>query len=382
MNNNGVVFYVAAPDYTEMSSGRKVLHVLCDELNKLGFEAYVTTSITNPKLRTPSLNSNLLALHREQKRMQIAIYPEIWMDNPLGVPYVIRWLLNKPNYFQKNWFGSFPKEECIWHFMPEFRPPWIESTYQHLGLLDRSVFNLDGASNKRDGFIIYKNRIEGKEKLPDWMKKIEYISIDNPKSSYECSQLYKNAKALILYERAACHAEAALCGCTVITREHPNFDPSFIFDSYWKLSTIRNFEKNLIDIGQTNGSIVNDIYDLSVIANREQLRANINEAIYKLKYSNTQKYVSRSAIIEESLRSLAAKDFEKAQEGWNYLLEIDEYDLKSRYFLTQTLIQMKDIKFYDHLSRLIKEIEELNVGDWMQGMLTHLIGMSKINFKL
>lgn len=382
MNNTDVVFYVAAPDYTEMSSGRKVLHVLCDELNKLGYEAYVTTSITNPKLRTPSLNANLLSLHREQKRMQIAIYPEIWMDNPLGVPYVIRWLLNKPNFFQKNWFGDFPKEECIWHFMPEFKPPWIESTYQHLGLLDRSVFNLDGASNKRDGFIIYKNRIEGKEKLPDWMQKIEYISIDNPKSSYECSQLYKNSKALILYERAACHAEAALCGCTVITREHAKFDASFIFDSYWKLSTIRNFDKNLIDIGQSNGSIVNNIYDLSVIANREQLRININESIYKLKYFNTKKYISRSAIIEDSLRSLASKDFNKAQQGWNYLLENDDNDSKARYYLVQTLIKMKNHKFHDQLTRLIKDIEQLDDGDWMQGMLQHLNDIEKIHAKI
>lgn len=369
MNHNNAVFYVAAPDYTEMSSGRKVLHILCHELNCLGFESYVTANITNSKLRTPKLNSHTLSLHREQKRMQIAIYPEIWMDNPLGVPYVIRWLLNKPNFFQKNWFGSFPKEECVWHFRSEFKPPWVDSTYQHLGLLDRELFNLEGANNSfRNGFIIYKNRIEGRENLPSWVNPIEYISIDNPKSSYECSQLYKKSKALILYESAACHAEAALCGCTVITREHQNFDASFIYNSYWKLSTTRDFNENTINLGHDNGKIVGEVYDFNTIANLNNLKTNILEAVYRLKYNSTQEYIKRSMVIEAALRHHVAKDFNKALQGWNYLINKDPSDLKVRYEKINTLLEMKDKEANKEIEILLNGIKDINQEEWMKNL--------------
>lgn len=379
MTFNNPVFYVAAPDYTELSSGRKVLHILCHELNQLGFESYITAGVTNPKLRTPKLDSNLITLHRIQKRMQIAIYPEIWMDNPLRVPFVIRWLLNKPNFFQKNWFGSFPKEESIWHFMPEFKPPWVDSDYVRLELIDRDLFNLHGVNNsERRGFIIYKNRIQGNENLPEWVDPIDFISIDNPKTPYECSQLYKKSRALILYERAASVSEAALCGCTIIAREHSSFDTGFIFDSFWKLSAVRDFNQNTVNIGQINAKIINEVYDLSVDAYMNRMKSSVIETIYKLKYNFSEDYFNRSLIIEDSLKNHMNKNFEHAIQGWRSLLAKDPSDLKIRYHLVDSLYSIHDNSYKNELKFLIDSVIDLNQFEWMNGLLSFL----KIKFNI
>lgn len=271
------IFYVAAPDYTEMSSGRKALHLLCHELNLLGVESYVTCNIVSDKLWTPRLDKNILERHKKSGKKLIAVYPEIEMGNPLLATYVVRWLLNKPNYFGANWFGEFDKNEFIIHYHDTFKPEWIESELFHIGTINREIFNMEGVSDKREGYVLYTNRQNPVEKIPDSVNVIDYISSKNPKTPLECSEIYKKRIGLITFERTAATAEAALCGCPTIFRSHEKFETKSFTENYWKISSFTNYEENLSSKNKGNGDILGEIYDNEIIANKNKLKIIINK---------------------------------------------------------------------------------------------------------
>jgi len=96
-------FLIAAGDYLPQAAGPVALHLLCDRLNRLGYDATiapvgVTPSIpalglTNPDWLTP------LAKMGDRFDRCVAIYPENVAGNPLNSPWVVRWLLHRPGYF-------------------------------------------------------------------------------------------------------------------------------------------------------------------------------------------------------------------------------------------------------------------------------------------
>jgi hypothetical protein len=255
------VFYIYTPDYTPYSSGIRVLHILCHKLNLLGFESYVVSKVVSVEFNTPVLSQATIDLHKKQGRMQITIYAESEMGNPLQSTNVIRWLLNKPNFFYQNWFGEFDQNEFIVHHDEGFRPPWIQSNGQFIPHVDRTLFNTKNVAEKREGLIIYSHRVEVAEKYPDWITKIEYISSSNRKTPEECAEMYKRASALVVYERAAAHAEAGLCGCPTIFRENEKYNADYIFSSYWSMSSFKDFDPNISTLNQGNGVKLEKIYD-------------------------------------------------------------------------------------------------------------------------
>jgi hypothetical protein len=100
---NDYVYYIYTPAYVDWSAGIRVLHYLCDELNKNGFEAFVALHgpinglEVSADLQTPILSQALMRKHQLLGRAVVAIYPETIQGNPLFAPNVIRWLLNYPS---------------------------------------------------------------------------------------------------------------------------------------------------------------------------------------------------------------------------------------------------------------------------------------------
>jgi len=358
---NKPVFYIYAPDYTEMSSGRKALHLICDKLNNMGLESYVTCKVTSINLWTPKLSKELYDHHKAANRIQIAIYPEVEMGNPLQCKNVIRWLLNKPNFFTPNWFGQFEKTEFIIHYAEEFRPPWINSNLQYIGTIDRNIFNTKNISKKREGVIVYHNRVQGKEEFPDWIKKIDYISSSNPKSPFECSQLYKNASALIIYERAASHVEAALCGCPTIFREHANYNADSVFSSYWKISSYRNFHPNINELNHGNGEILEKLYDNELIVDSINFNNLIEKAIDHFKFVNgnspDQIESIQLALIEHYL---SIKDLKAAELIINRIIESGNISNYGRYVCYKFCKVTSNNEARKILEDLISSLESMN----------------------
>lgn len=282
------VFYIYTPDYTPYSSGIRVLHILCDKLNGLGFESYVVSKVVSEDFNTPVLSQEIIERHKQQGRMQITIYAESEMGNPLQSTNVIRWLLNKPNFFYQNWFGQFDENEFIVHHDEVFRPHWIQSKWQFIPHVDRTLFNTKNVAEKREGLIIYSHRVKINEKLPDWVTKIDYISSRHRKTPSECAELYKKASALVVYERAAAHAEAGLCGCPTIFRESENYNADYIFSSYWNISSFREFDSNINELNEGNGARLEKIYDDEEAMHTENLHELIQESIDFFKGNSSQ----------------------------------------------------------------------------------------------
>jgi tetratricopeptide (TPR) repeat protein len=256
------VFYVWAPPYTELSSGGKALHLLCDGLNKLGYEAYVTQTVVNKELITPGATSDLINQHKEDNRLQIAIYPEIEMGNPLLVPNVVRYLLNKPNFFLKtSWFGCFHKDEYVLHYDKGFTIPWVKSEELYVPTMNRNIFRYDMHDQKpRNGFLVYSNRvIPDLEMIPDWCKPYQVISMKTPKSHIAMSELYKQSLGLITFENTAALAEAVLCGCPVIASTFYGFKPNECLERISEISW--NFDRAAFVKSQNSAGSFGPIYD-------------------------------------------------------------------------------------------------------------------------
>ena len=83
----------------------------CQKLRTCKYK--VVAKYDGKEFLAPTLTTEIIKEHSNMGKMQVAIYPEITMGNPLQSKYVIRWLLNKPNNFLQNWFGDFDEDEFI-----------------------------------------------------------------------------------------------------------------------------------------------------------------------------------------------------------------------------------------------------------------------------
>lgn len=138
---------VHAPPFDETRGGAIVLHCLVDRLRRLGHEAYVHPRPvlkeapawaeialgtrcrigarnlcrrvqahwayrTHPSLDTPRAPRRLL-------REAIAVYPEVVSGNPMKSRHVVRWLLHRPGFFNKN--AVFDPDEYTFFYQHAFR---------------------------------------------------------------------------------------------------------------------------------------------------------------------------------------------------------------------------------------------------------------------
>ncbi len=147
----------------------------------------------------------------------VVIYPEITNGNPLGAKHVVRYLLNKPGFFNGRGLESYGATDYFIHFAEEFRPPALKSRLLRLPLIDKSVFWPSPPGRERSGFLVYSDRyrpnIEG---FPDWVKPLTVISRENTRDPPTLANLYRQSRALIVGERTAAMPEALHCHCPII----------------------------------------------------------------------------------------------------------------------------------------------------------------------
>ncbi len=278
--NSTPVFYIWAPNYTECSSGIKALHLLCHRLNTLGHEAYITSNVVNSELETPKLNSDIKHKHQLESRLQIAIYPEVQVGNPLLVPNVVRYLLNKPNYFLKtSWFGKFHQDEQVIHYDDIFSIPWIQSECVRIQTIDRDIFKPPASQDdKRSGFLVYSHRVAPDLSLiPEWCKPFQVISMENPKSAKELASLYQESSGMIVFERTAAIVEAIFCGCPVIASSAYGFKDFKIYEDSIKLAW--DFDRAAYEQAKDSIDLFPAVYEENEIADTHVLQVAINKII-------------------------------------------------------------------------------------------------------
>ena len=89
---------IVAPSYSSQIGGSIVLHKLCDILNELKYDAYLTTTKklngnTDYFILNPIFNTKI-ATEIDTKK-DIIIYPEIERGNPFQAKHVVRYILSK-----------------------------------------------------------------------------------------------------------------------------------------------------------------------------------------------------------------------------------------------------------------------------------------------
>ena len=327
------VFYIYAPAYTPLSSGIRVLYLLCDALNKNGYESYVTALYEGKEFFANTLTSEIIKKHRDMGMLQVAIYPEIMMDNPLQSKFVIRWLLNKPNNFIQNWLGDFDSDEFIVHHDDSFKPAWINSNKQYTPHIDRSIFNTQLTPLKRSGIILYEHRNKIDAEFAKNFKDVQYISTTKPMSPLECADLYKKSSALIVSERTAAFAEAALCGCPTVFLNNDKFNYDYSFETYWRISSFKKYTKNINDLNEGNGERLGNLYDNEVETEKINLQILMKNAINF--FENIKEKIPEdvaSILLQNCMNLIVSKNYKDALTILERLFNLPEVPNKA-YFL-------------------------------------------------
>jgi hypothetical protein len=236
-------FVIDAPDYTYLSSGVRCLHALCDRLNALGISAAVTARRVAPRSATTRINRKALRLAPRTLDQSVVIYPEITVGNPLGAKHVVRYLLNKPGFFNARAPKSYGERDYFLHFAEEFVPAGLKSRLLRLPLVDTSVFFPPQPGCERSGFLLYSHRYRPDlDQIPDWVRPVTMVSPKAPRDPPTLANLYRQSQALIVGERTAAVSEALHCHCPVVLLPHSGFDHAPVVSSYGGCGLVLKFE--------------------------------------------------------------------------------------------------------------------------------------------
>jgi len=212
-------YYIYAPDYRQSSAGIRSLHYLCHALNELGYEAYVAKAETlNPSLRTPKLSQEVIEHHYLGGVTPIAIYPEVVSGNPLDLPVVIRWLLNKPGHLAGD--TEYAPGNLVYYYNASFLPEHMRGEQLSLPSIDLDTFhNRDNPHHaKRSGACYFANKYLafGGQVSPDLTNGATSLCLDIPRSAQEIADILRRAEVLYCYEQSSIVLEALACGCPVL----------------------------------------------------------------------------------------------------------------------------------------------------------------------
>lgn len=190
------------------------MHMLCDALNRSGYEAYIVADILNPELITPQLTNQIVGLHQQQGVEPIMVYPEVTNGNPLGGDVVARYLLNTPGFLLGG--KEYGEEDIMFAFTKGLLLPGMpEKNVMFLQPIDLKVFKLPDNPNTRiSGKICYYQGRSGtgidKSILP--ADAIE-ITSTYPATWEGLVEIFQTSEFFYSSATTALSAEAALCGC-------------------------------------------------------------------------------------------------------------------------------------------------------------------------
>ena len=219
-------YYIEAPAYRRTSAGIKVLHLLCHALNRIGENAFVFPTVTNPALDTPTLSPEIEAQHREAGLEPIVVYPEIVPGNPRNAGSVVRYVLNRAGLIGGE--HAFAPTELVFSYGRNIVPPGADpENILFLPPIDTRCFhNLDNPDDhRRSGVLLYPGRHQaGLACYPELAARATLITASWPETHEELAALFRRSEAVYCFESTAIALEATLCGCPAIILPSPYFN--------------------------------------------------------------------------------------------------------------------------------------------------------------
>lgn len=193
---------IRVKEYKSKSAGVRVLEKLYRELNKRGYEAYLTDGYN-----TPEVNGTVEKTVELIERGAITVYHENIPSNVMRSVRPVGYVLGEWHRQRQN---TFCKETFYYH------PSLGEGKQLKINVIERELFhNLDRLDRLCSCTWVGKGDIGG----------FIGVDIDNPKdittawpdNRYDLAMLLKGSKALYTTDgNSALSTEARLCGCPVV----------------------------------------------------------------------------------------------------------------------------------------------------------------------
>ncbi len=205
------------------------MHMLCDALQRSGYEAYISTDGVNPALMTPVLTDEVRARHSTQNVEPIVVYPEVVSGNPYAGNVVVRYLLNIPGFI--NGDGVFGDNDVLFAYTQGLRLPQMDDeNVLFLPPIDLRVFRLpDTPAVRVPGKVCFYQGRKGTGPIDSALMSADAVQITStyPSSWEELVSLFQSCEYFISTTTTALSAEAALCGCVGVVIPGPNAPVSF-----------------------------------------------------------------------------------------------------------------------------------------------------------
>lgn len=219
-------YYIVTARYVRTSAGIKALHFLCHALNRMGEQAFLimhpyfpSSLSTHPTLNTPLLTKRIMDYHRAEGLTPITIYPESIKGNPMGAPFIVRYVLNYAGFLGGD--EQFPETEYCISYSEAIAATVPESKQTiFIPASDPNFFVPPAPGAKRQGACFYagkyKNYHGGKTfPITDGLTEI-VRDCDGEQTPEQIRDLLQQSERFYCYENSALAIEAMLCGCPVV----------------------------------------------------------------------------------------------------------------------------------------------------------------------
>lgn len=211
-------YYIVCENYTPKVAGIRALYYLCNALNQLGCEAYIIGATEEvDHLRAPRLKELDILRHLKAGLAPIVIYPEVISGNPLNMPFVVRWLLNKAGHLGGD--AEFVESDLVYAYTADYIPEGESLPLLTLPVVNHTIFhNEDNPyDSKREGccFYAYKYLKNGGQ-LTHHVEGAVSLCQDVDLTPNEIADILRRSEILYCYEPSAIIREASLCGCPVV----------------------------------------------------------------------------------------------------------------------------------------------------------------------
>lgn len=248
--------YLYAPPYKRASAGVTVMHMLCDQLNRHGYPAYMVPDYryfgkfgysnfsSKNSMICPVVSRLELERSLSEKKIPIVIYPETILGNPLNAKNIVRYLLYYNSALQSTVDAlANIEDEGLLYYTNDIRrslgaipdrakfasrltmPVQDPSLYQPLHIGDR-VKEYYYAEK-----FIHVHKCNVPNAIAARSSRITRDGGDSP-TPEQLIRMLSEAKILHVFEDTALSYEALLAGCVV------NYHPSGIFNNVDKSTTI------------------------------------------------------------------------------------------------------------------------------------------------
>jgi len=207
-------FVIYTYDYDPGIGGVKVMHKLCDMLNKNGYESYLLPIYLRDEFYTCSDYDTPMITQEVLNNLDeaIVVYPEGIKYNPLNAKNVVRWILGPSNQDDA---VTYSKSDIVYWYMDYYYTDYIGQKDNQLFITEFHDDIFLNVKNQRSGSC-YTIRKANPTKLVHPENSI-FIPFSGAGNLLELANLFNSTETFYCYDNYTfLYTQAAMCGCTSI----------------------------------------------------------------------------------------------------------------------------------------------------------------------